>query len=100
MVDTPREAKFPDQEVELDIFGERNIHLAETPAVAVAVSFVGDDIARRIDTASVDERLQIGRRHDLKLAREDEAARNVDRPGRDEAMLAHPARPHHGIILE
>src|SRR3546814_4340436 len=42
-VDAQPEARFLAQEFERAIFGDRNIHLAETPALAVAVSFVGED---------------------------------------------------------
>src|SRR3546814_9774352 len=71
----------------------------ETPAIAVAVGLVRDHVARRSSAADVDETLEIRRGRDLELARQRHPDRQIDRPRRDEAMLAHPARPRDRIIV-
>src|SRR3546814_1838047 len=64
-VNAEPQTRFLADEAERDIFGDRDVHLAETPAIAVAVGLVRDHVARRSSAADVDETLEIRRGRDL-----------------------------------
>src|SRR3546814_17972389 len=46
-VNAEPQTRFLADEAERDIFGDRDVHLAETPALDVAVGIVRDNVARR-----------------------------------------------------
>src|SRR3546814_18513464 len=68
-IDTKPDLRFVGHEVQREVFREREVELAQTPAITVAVGFVRDHAEER--GVGADERREIRRRGDLKLTRQD-----------------------------